>query len=445
MWQDVAPLSRLLAGPTRGSLANPVDLAINFSWLNRLRWGAILGQTLTVFIVDRWMAIHVPLVPLFGIIAIEALFNVSCTFWQNRRQVGERAIAVSLAFDVAFLTGLLFLSGGPFNPFSFLYLVHIALAAVVLSPRWTWALVILSLACFGFLFVDHVWLPLDFAPERQFDHMRMHLRGMWVAFGVAAWFIVYFVQRVRRTLAQRDAELAKAREEKVRTERLASLATLAAGAAHELSTPLSTIAVAAKELERALPGEDSDAVADAQLIRREVERCREILTRMAADAGGSAGEAIVSCSPADLVTTAVDGLAARERIRIEVENSDRRTNVSVPHRAVERALSGVIKNALEASSTAEVTVRVFALAGQCRISVEDRGPGMPPEVLRRVGEPFFTTKPPGHGMGLGLFLARSLVESLGGTLEITSATEQGTTVLLTLPTDTAASLAREVS
>src|SRR5262249_9182438 len=156
-----------------------------------------------------------------------------------------------------------------------LYLVNIALAAVVLRPRWTWTLVAVSLACFGTLFAQPRW-GAGTAPALGHEaHFRMHLQGMWVAFGVAAIFIVYFVQRVTRALAARDAELAAAQLATARHERLAALATLAAGAAHELATPLSTIAVAAKELERQLatgrgapgrPAHDAqDALDDARL------------------------------------------------------------------------------------------------------------------------------------------------------------------------------------
>ena len=147
-------------------------------------------------------------------------------------------LPAAMAIDVVILTGLLFFTGGPFNPFSFLYLVHIALGAVVLRPVWTWSLVALSLVCSGALFYGHVWLKLDYSdPASHAQHMRMHLEGMWIAFAVAAGFIVYFVTRVRRALARREADLAAERALAARNERLASLATLAAGAAHELATP----------------------------------------------------------------------------------------------------------------------------------------------------------------------------------------------------------------
>src|SRR5262249_33714904 len=189
------------------------------------------------------------------------------------------------------LSALLYLTGGPLNPFSFLYLVQIALAAVILRARFTWALVALSLACSGVLFFAHRDLPLGETThaEHAAGSLSIHLYGMWVAFGVAATFIVYFLMRVTRALAEREAELREVHQKTARNEKLASLATLAAGAAHELATPLSTIALAAKELERQTAGQ-SGLAEDGQLIRSQGERGRGILGRVAADAGRAFGE-----------------------------------------------------------------------------------------------------------------------------------------------------------
>src|SRR6218665_3315595 len=206
---------------------------------------------------------------------------------RRERPIPEGLTWAVMALDVVLLTVLLELSGGASNPFSALYLVHIALAAVVLREGWTWALTVLAVACFGELFVG--------APAHHHIHdMRMHLEGMWAAFALAAGFIVYFVQRVTRALAAREAELVSARAASARHDKLAALATLAAGAAHELSTPLSTIAVVARELERHLEraGQETSSLEDVRLIREQVARCRDILARMASDAGASQGEAL---------------------------------------------------------------------------------------------------------------------------------------------------------
>jgi two-component system sensor histidine kinase RegB len=335
---------------------------------------------------------------------------------------------------------LLDLSGGPFNPFSALYLVHIALAAVVLRAGWTWALAGLAIACFGVLFVDHLWFPTGGEPAQHPQHhihdVRMHLEGMWAAFALAAGFIVYFVQRVTRALAAREAELVTARAASARHEKLTALATLAAGAAHELSTPLSTIAVAARELERHLSRIEAGAssLEDARLIREQVARCRDILSQMASGAGAWHGESIVELAPAALVEEALEGLPGRERVRVEVDGRAREERELVPAHAFARAIRGVVKNALQASAPgAEVRLGLAREAEAWRLSVVDSGAGMPAEVLARAGEPFFTTKAPGEGMGLGLFLTRAVLDQLGGRLVLDSAPSRGTTVVLTWP------------
>jgi two-component system sensor histidine kinase RegB len=419
--------------------------AINFSWLLRLRWGAIVGQATIILIVDRLMDIALPLRWLFVILAVETASNVAFQLWARRAlTVAEGVLGGVMGLDIVLLTALLHFTGGPFNPFSFLYLVHIALAAVILRPVWTWSLFVFSFVCFGALFLDHVWLPAGGgAMDAHVHDVRMHLEGMWVAFGVAAGFIIYFVQRVTRALAGREAELAAARSLTARNEKLASLATLAAGAAHQLSTPLSTIAVVAKELERQLEREPgpAEAVGDVRLIREQVERCRDILLQMAADAGESTGEPIVPVTIEELLDAAMKGIADRERTQVVIAPPARGRTIVTAMRSVAQAVRAVVKNALEASDgTDDVTLGVAVDDRHWRIEVRDAGPGMAADVLQHAGEPFFTTKGPDRGMGLGLFLTRVVLERLGGRLEIRSVPARGTTAVLILPVGAPSSL-----
>jgi two-component system sensor histidine kinase RegB len=409
---------------------------INFSWLIRLRWGAVIGQLLTIAVVQRILHIALPLVPLLAVVALEAASNLAALLWlRSRRPVGEAGMALTMALDIVLLTTLLFFTGGPFNPFSFLYLVHIALAAVVLRSTWTWVLVALSLGCSAALFYGHLFVRLDGAAgAAHLEHMELHLQGMWIAFAVAAGFIVYFVTRVRRALAERETDLAAQRAVALRNERLASLATLAAGAAHELATPLGTIAVAARELERQAERRQPSSLDDVRLIRAQIERCRSILDHLAADAGESAGEAPVTTTVAQIVDEAVRDLPPRPPVRLELGTLGDLTLLAPP-RALGQALRVLVKNAQEASASGS-PVRVQAAPDPrgIRMTVHDVGQGMSPEVLSHAGEPFFTTKPTGRGLGLGLFLARTVVEQLGGGLDLRSVPGRGTTATLVLAT-----------
>jgi two-component system sensor histidine kinase RegB len=405
---------------------------INFSWLLRLRWGTIAGQLGTILIVHYWMAIRLNLKALLVTLALEAFTNIAAMAWLRvHRPVTERVLALTMGIDVLFLTVLLFLTGGSFNPFSFLYLVHIALAAVVLSPRWTWALVALSLTCSALLFYGEGALGLAQAtPHTHAEQMAMHMQGMWVAFGVAAIFIVYFVSRVRRALASREADLAAERVAAARNERLASLATLAAGAAHELATPLGTIAVAAREIERRVDQLQSARGEDARLIRTQVDRCRGILDRLAADAGASAGEVPLRVPLRQILDQAMRDTPGA--LSAEIDGTPD-VEVVAPPRALAQAIRALVKNGQEAAPGTPLSLTISADGTLAHIVVRDRGEGMDEQTLSRAGEPFFTTKSPGQGMGLGLFLATTVIEKLGGRLAVKSQRGHGTEVTVALP------------
>jgi two-component system sensor histidine kinase RegB len=414
---------------------------INLSWIVYLHWWGILGQAVVVVVADALSGIVLPVTTLAGLLVLEVVGNFALGAWARRVRVTDAAIAVVMLLDVVVLTVLLDLTGGASNPFSTLYLVNVALAAVLLPPRWSWGLMGATLLAFGGLFVHealvgqshHVRMPLD-----PMGTMQTHRHGLWVACALAAIFVVFFVQRVSSALAERELELHRTRALAARREKLASLATLAAGAAHELSTPLSTIAVVAKELDRSLSGTASGEVRDdLRLVRDQVARCREILDRMAAHAGENVGESLSRLTTDAWVETSLDGLSGRERVRIAP--LPRRAEIVGPPRALGDALRGLLKNALQASGpNGIVTLRIAAEGGRVRAFVHDQGPGMAPEILARVGEPFFTTKGPGEGMGLGLFLTRALAEQLGGEFHIVSRPGAGTEAWIDLPAADAA-------
>ncbi|MCC6215838.1 MAG: HAMP domain-containing histidine kinase [Polyangiaceae bacterium] len=410
--------------------------AVNLAWLVRLRWAAIAGQTSTVVAARFALDVPLPLVPVLSLIAVEAATNVGCAGWAARRpQVQERHLAAIIGVDLVIFTGLLYFTGGPTNPFSSLYLIHLALAAVAVGPRFTWALVALTLTCSAALFLDHVPLAMGEHDHAAMGHYGMHLKGMWVALGVAAACIVYFLGRLQRELVEREEELRRQRERGERHERLAGLAALAAGAAHELATPLATIAVVAKELERGVAADDGGRWADdARLIRREVDRCSGILTELSVEAGLARAEPPEPIRVRELLAGVVRDTGDDPRVQVAVDASLGAAEVRTQARLLSRALRSVLDNALDASpEDRPVHLEATTRGGRLVVRIRDHGPGMAPEVRARALDPFFTTKPPGQGMGLGLFLAASIADQLGGALDLGTAPGAGTTVTLEVP------------
>ena len=416
--------------------------SLNFAWLIRLRWVAITGQTAVVIASWAFLELALPYFILAAILVVEVISNLALIAWgRTGKPRKEPMVALVLLADIVFLTTLLAITGGAANPFGLLYLIHVALAALVLRPLWTWGVTLVSAIAFvGLHFVSETAHYLPWATQP--DIWSLETQGRWMAFVVSAGVIAFFINMIQKTLNDRDHELRQIREAQLRSEKLASLATLAAGAAHEFSTPLSTIALVAKELERGLEREEiaEHYVKDAALIRDQVDRCRDILRQMSADAGELPGEFARPVAVSELIEHILDGSLDRDRVDV-VLITDRQASLTVPPTALGQALRGLVNNALLADPQQPVELRAHDDGDDLLLQICDRGVGMPPSVLERVGEPFFTTRETGAGMGLGVFLARTLVEKIGGDLHFESQVGEGTCVTVRLPGTTAAASA----
>lgn len=410
-------------------------------WLVRLRWVGVAGQ-LAVVAVARWaFALEVPTRALLSIVAVTAASNVLLGRLSERVRGRTGPLAtVAIALDVVLLTTLLGLTGGPANPFSVLYLVHVALGALVLGQRASVAIAVLCVVSYATLFAWHVPVVWDHGEHGQHGGSRvgLHLQGMWVATALAAAAIGYFVARTAAALRERDEQVRRLERAASRDEKLVALSALAAGAAHELGSPLSTIAVAARELEKA----SAEFVGaeriqeDARLIREQTVRCRDILNRVSGEAGVDPGEVLEEVPLGRVLEAVRSALEPHERARLRVLCADPGTPVRTPHATLARAVTNLVRNGLAAAREGEsVWLRATWAGDTVRFEVRDDGAGMSADVLARAGEPFFTTRPPGEGMGLGLFLARALAERLGGRLWLESAPERGTTAFLEVRLD----------
>jgi len=412
------------------------ELAPNIAlpWIVKLRYGLLSGQALLPLLVYFVFGVELPIAWLGIPLALMAVSNILSTRISETIGV-QRTLGSLLALDIMCLTALLALSGGPANPFSVLYLVQITLSAIVLSKQWTWALGVLSIAGFGFLFPVHVRVSI-FEGHHSSAGFSVHLIGMWIAFVAGAFLITIFIGKVSEALRRREQEALILQKQLARHERLSAIGTLAAGAAHELGTPLATIAIAARELENRSSEllRDSEIIEEACLIRMEVQRCHGILQQMSARAGELTGEFPTRVNVIQLMEELRGHFSTSERDRLQILAADSQLEVKLPADALRQVLTGLIANAADSSGDGQpISIASEIVDRKVRFTISDSGSGMSPETMNRLGEPFFTTKDPGKGLGLGIFLARVFTERLGGNLVYDSDPGRGTKAILELP------------
>jgi two-component system, sensor histidine kinase RegB len=422
-----------LTPPVKESSYSPIDRPqILLFWLMRLRWLAVIGQCGAVLVGVGIFKLDLPLFPISIIVVLTVLLNIMLLPYARRRGTDQPKwlVPVVLIVDVILLTAMLMLTGGADNPFAIFYVVHVAVTVFALGTRWTWIVVGIIIACYGALRLgtfEHWFVTLS---------QNALTTGNLVALPMAVVMTAYFVTEMRKSLRRREEDLARAQKRVELSERFTSLTALAAGAAHELGSPLSTIAIIAKELEieAQKAAADPQIVEDAQLIRQEVDRCRGILSRMRMDVGDDLLHKPGLVDAQDLVARASADLpeAHIKLLRSTIEPGAEQVWLS--SRAVQRALGVLLRNAFDASPVGSgVELTISRGPGQVRFSVRDHGHGMSKEVLKRAGEPFFTTKEMGRGMGMGLFLVKLVAEQHGGKLILASEStgpQRGTTATL---------------
>ncbi|MCR9293588.1 MAG: ATP-binding protein [bacterium] len=427
-----------------------LDTAI---WFLQLRWVAVCGQLLTMAVVTLAFRIALPNAELLALIGITAVTNFGYWLWLSHlhrtgvelkdRLPAEQVIPCLMLCDIVVLTGMLYLTAGIANPFALFYFVNIAVAGAIISTNWAWAIWLATVAGVTLLLISA--LPLAPLSSSSLQSPMAGDGKVWtipklgfaVSFAACSGVITYFITVLTGELRQREKALQEAEDARIRNRQLEGLATLAAGAAHELASPLSTIAVVAKELDRALEKQPSSDAArrDVSLIRSELDQCRVILDRMTSAAGEAAGERLRSISLSEFLQETLLGIRQRERVIISIPEDSDSSRSLLPVQAAAQAVRNLVQNALDASPTdAQVDVEATASSERWRITVRDSGCGMPPEVMERIGEPFFTTKEPGRGMGLGVYLTQNVARRLDGNLRYESQPAMGTTACLEIPT-----------
>ena len=403
-------------------------------WLIGLRWAVFLLLAATLPLGALALGFHVRWAIALPLVALPLALNAWMQHGLRRgRAPSANALAVGVALDLLAIGGILAASGGAANPFSVVFVVHVALAASLLPARTTFALAGLAVCLFAALFA----VPSGgcCANHPAGGPFSAHLYGMWLAFVIVAGMVAYFLTRVRGALADREQEIADLRQQAKATARFASLGTLAAGTAHELATPLGTIAVLGGEIASGA----ADAEGNGKAILAQVTRCRDSLTKM--QGGGAARAKAAASAPigASVRAAIATWRKAHPEVRVElVERAGAEARVALTAEDVEATVGTLLDNALHATRAAggaeeiEINVEIARDAGAVVVRVDDHGTGVAPHLEGRLGEPFLTTKEPGEGMGLGLYLIRTLLAQAGGQLEVAPRAPSGTRITLRL-------------
>ena len=403
------------------------------TWLVRLRWVAIFAQVITLAFIFPLLA----QLQLIGVWLAVVVALVAANGWAHRvldRSVDEpiaiRTVTGHLMFDVAALTIFFMIGGGTDNPFTSLYLVHVAMAGIMLPPRHAAGMAAWAFVCFSVLFVGA--FPLDYAAH-ALPMAVLYPLGQGLAQLIASASVAVFVIGVASSLRRRREQLLEARERTARTDRLRSVGTLAAGAAHELNTPLSTIDLRLRRLERRHK-EEPDSARDVQVAREQLARCTSIVQRLLVGAGDPAASDIEVRSLGDMVSEAVKLWEKSTNLGISIDDQTQGMRVELPGIAFQQALINLLENAREAQEEADcyddLEIVIDRDAHHGIVRVLDRGIGLPDE-SDQVGEPFYTTKP--TGTGLGVFVAQSVADGAGGGLRYERRAKGGTMALWWFP------------
>ena len=424
-----APTSLPASG--RGRSANAAAGLRNLHQLTQLRWIAVVGQLLTIVVTHYSLGMALPLKEMLSIIAGLVVFNLASLLrWRTQRSVHDVELFIVLLVDVAALTAQLYLSGGVTNPFVFLYLLQIAVGAMLLRGGYTWSIVLVASACVVLLAQHSQPLPLP--PNLHEGWNSPYVLGLLVCFMLNATLVVIFITRISHNLRRRDAHLAAVRQRAAEEEHIVHMGLLASGAAHELGTPLATMAVILGDWKR-VPALASDPVLQEEVTEMEaqVQRCKAIVSGILLSAGETRGEASSQTTVCQFMDTLVqDWRATRSVDTFVYDNAILDDSPMVADATLEQMVFNVLDNARDASPH-WVRLQARRDGDALRIVVTDQGPGFSPGVLAQIGTPYHSTKGRPGG-GLGLFLSMNVARTLGGSVTARNRPEGGAEVTIAL-------------
>ncbi|BAU46778.1 histidine kinase [Sulfurifustis variabilis] len=404
---------------------------INLKRLIGLRAIVLAGLVLAVWIARARLHLPLPLEPLAMLLTV--VLAVHFASWVRLyvdSPVTDPELFAHLVLDVVALTVFLYYTGGSTNPFTVLFLLPLTLTAAALPGRYTAAMLALTVGTYSLLLAWYLPLPAMHTAHADVDDFGLHVLGMWLGFLVSATLIAFFAVNMANTLRERDRLRAEMRERELKHERVVALGALAAGAAHELGTPLSTMAVVVNDIAPDAPvGRER-----LQTLRAQIERCRQILSTLSAAAGHTRAESGRRLG----LDAYLEELLARWRAMRPTAGINYQADGTrpAPQIVAEQTLSqtvlSILNNAADASPD-EVAVHARWSDAELVLEVCDRGPGLSAAARGRAGKEPFTTKAEGEGLGLGLFLAHTTIERLGGRVVLYNREGGGACCRLSLP------------
>jgi len=401
---------------------------INLHRLFMLRNIAITGQLVAVYVTQIVLHIPLPILSISLVIFTLALFNLFTVFrlrWGGK--VTQLEFLLQLLVDVLVLTALLYLTGGATNPFVLMFLLPVIIATAVLSPRYTWVLTLVTAVCYSLLMWKYKPLPMSHHSD---DGFSQHVFGMWVSFVVSAAVTAYFVVAMRRTLQSKQRELNAAREQQLRDEQLVVLGTLAASTAHEMGTPLGTMHLLSDELKETV--EDPAAQEIITTLKEQVTRCKDALANLSAAAGSVqlGGGNII---PVDDFLRDILEEWQQSRPTIQINTDWQGVNPPpgiLADRTLSQALCNILDNAADASPD-DIEWLANWDTNSLAMEINDRGTGLSSDAEQLVGNRPYSEK--GDGMGLGLFLADSIINRFSGEVHLVKRDGGGVTTRIRLP------------
>ncbi|MDX6805834.1 ATP-binding protein [Terrihabitans rhizophilus] len=420
-----------------GSFTRPINEEAlarrkNLLLLIQLRWTAVIGQIATILAVYFGLGIELPWRPMAAVLAGLVLLNLLSllSLWR-KAEVSNEEIFGTLIFDVAALTAQLYLSGGATNPFVFLFLLQVTLAAVLLDAWTTWALAAIIALCFAGLTLEYV--PLDLPPDLESSLFSLHVDGMLISFALNAVLIIVFVKRITQNVRERDERLADLRQRRAEEDHIVRMGLLASGAAHELGTPLSTMSVILGDWKR-MPAlkRNPELGQEIEDMQAQVQRCKAIVTGTLLQAGETRSESAAATSLCRFLDDLVDEWrTSRGGAQLAYDNRCKDDLRIVSDTGLKQVIFNVLDNAHEVSP-GRVRFTAAREAESLVLAVSDEGPGFLPDMLKDLGTPYKTSKG-SRGRGVGLFLLVNAMRKLGGHVEAVNRPQGGATVTMTMP------------